>query len=378
MESMVQKTLPHRTLKADDMLPYKAIKDQWKSGDVNFRSSYDGKWQEYRKTKAMSWPKPIASSISSSEMVPQLQCADSRHGRLAEDTKQNIEPEEKHINKYQFSGFSLSRLREETEEPQPLQNKSVAMQLSKLDEASVYSRVNNKRWSVDEDVRIQLGNRDKSTAEKNVTLRRTKGGLRELIKLHEEEIARASGAPQVVAKRPKHEDLLLSNSCSFDDCYLQPANEIHRSIDASQLKEHLTENLNVERSCATENFFANSDQSEATSQAQGPCQQRRVELVDKCIATDDSTVKLIQELNIELKNEISEKDDMVNLLLKEKEDLLCKLEEQKKVANAYQKLEDRYRRKVFELEKLLLSCSCGGLESKILSDQDLSRPIANR
>ena len=59
----------------------------------------------------------------------------------------------------------------------------------------------------------------------------------------------------------------------------------------------------------------------------------------------------IKELNLELEN----------LKYKHKcecEDLIRKLEEQKKVANAYQKLEDRYRRKVYELQRIMKSCMC--------------------
>ncbi|XP_065644474.1 uncharacterized protein LOC101239711 isoform X2 [Hydra vulgaris] len=64
-----------------------------------------------------------------------------------------------------------------------------------------------------------------------------------------------------------------------------------------------------------------------------------------------SHLDTVKELNLELEN----------LKLKHKyecDDLIRKLEEQKKVANAYQKLEDRYRRKVFELQKMMKSCTC--------------------
>ena len=41
-----------------------------------------------------------------------------------------------------------------------------------------------------------------------------------------------------------------------------------------------------------------------------------------------------------------------------------KYEEQQKVANAYQKLEDRYRRRVEELQGTLLQCRCSYAEER--------------
>jgi len=83
------------------------------------------------------------------------------------------------------------------------------------------------------------------------------------------------------------------------------------------------------------------------------------------------------KLEIELNKQVAEKDEFISLLVQEKENLLSKLEEQKKVANAYQKLEDRYRRKVFELEKVLHSCRCGALGLKSPSEQDLTKSFFN-
>ncbi|XP_057301599.1 uncharacterized protein LOC130636036 isoform X2 [Hydractinia symbiolongicarpus] len=56
----------------------------------------------------------------------------------------------------------------------------------------------------------------------------------------------------------------------------------------------------------------------------------------------------------------------------ERRKLLKKLEEQKKVANAYQKLEDRYRRKVCSLQKAMRTCSCTENKLKVIA-QDVAR-----
>ena len=61
--------------------------------------------------------------------------------------------------------------------------------------------------------------------------------------------------------------------------------------------------------------------------------------------------KRVRELMVE--NETIRKD-----FEEERDDLTKKLQEQKKVANAYQKLEDRYRRKVYELQKAMKMCTC--------------------
>ena len=67
--------------------------------------------------------------------------------------------------------------------------------------------------------------------------------------------------------------------------------------------------------------------------------------------TEEYYLKLIEKL----------KNDNKELLTKheaEKRELRQKYEEQRKVANAYQKLEDRYRRRVHELQEALSGCTC--------------------
>lgn len=67
--------------------------------------------------------------------------------------------------------------------------------------------------------------------------------------------------------------------------------------------------------------------------------------------TEGLYLQLINQLRRE-NHELREKFDL------EKREWRQKYEEQKKVANAYQKLEDRYRRRVHELQDALSNCSC--------------------
>lgn len=67
--------------------------------------------------------------------------------------------------------------------------------------------------------------------------------------------------------------------------------------------------------------------------------------------TEEYYVKCIEKLKAENKELIAKYEA-------EKRELKQKYEEQRKVANAYQKLEDRYRRRVHELQEALSSCTC--------------------
>ncbi|XP_066924150.1 uncharacterized protein [Clytia hemisphaerica] len=59
--------------------------------------------------------------------------------------------------------------------------------------------------------------------------------------------------------------------------------------------------------------------------------------------------------------ELTEEKELMKISFEEeRKELNRKLQEQKKVANAYQKLEDRYRKKVYELQKAMKMCSCSG------------------
>lgn len=67
--------------------------------------------------------------------------------------------------------------------------------------------------------------------------------------------------------------------------------------------------------------------------------------------TEEYHIKYIEKLKNENKELIAKYEA-------EKRELKRKYEEQRKVANAYQKLEDRYRRRVHELQEALASCTC--------------------
>ena len=62
-------------------------------------------------------------------------------------------------------------------------------------------------------------------------------------------------------------------------------------------------------------------------------------------------LQVIEKLKNENKQLLAKHDS-------EKRELKQKYEEQRKVANAYQKLEDRYRRRVHELQEALSGCTC--------------------
>lgn len=64
----------------------------------------------------------------------------------------------------------------------------------------------------------------------------------------------------------------------------------------------------------------------------------------------------------QLKLLIKEKEDLERKFELELRDWKRKYEEQQKVANAYQKLEDRYRRRVQELQGALMKCRCSNAE----------------
>ena len=81
-------------------------------------------------------------------------------------------------------------------------------------------------------------------------------------------------------------------------------------------------------------------------------------------------LKLIEKLKIENKELIAKHEA-------EKRELKHKYEEQRKVANAYQKLEDRYRRRVHELQEALSGCMC---QSPFVNQNhmNMSQNLSNR
>ena len=366
--------MSHWALTAEAMVPHKTTEDQWMSNSVARRATHDDQWREYRRNKAMSWPK----SFLSSDMTLQVDCQGSSRMNVVGNAEQQAEVEGPLLNKQSFLGRSIGRLLEETKEASELEESSITSRMKRLNEATSHNKINYKRWSVDNELSIQPNSKENNSTEKHVGYRRAKGGLRDLIRLHEEEIARAAGAPKAFAKRPKHdESRTLSNPCSFDDYLVEP---IHDTIppDIDKGRDVLVEKQRQAKHSVAESVVIDINSNEYLATERGLYRQQRIEFSDKSTSMDENDTSLPTEIELELSKQVSEKDQLINTLLQEKEDLLCKLEEQKKVANAYQKLEDRYRRKVFELEKVLLSCSCGVLESKSTSEQDLTKHFANR
>jgi flagellar biosynthesis chaperone FliJ len=60
----------------------------------------------------------------------------------------------------------------------------------------------------------------------------------------------------------------------------------------------------------------------------------------------------------------NQKEELEKNFERERRDWKRKYEEQQKVANAYQKLEDRYRRQVQELQEALKQCKCTDIEAR--------------
>ena len=73
----------------------------------------------------------------------------------------------------------------------------------------------------------------------------------------------------------------------------------------------------------------------------------------------------------------NENKDLISKMEAEKRELRQKYEEQRKVANAYQKLEDRYRRRVHELQEALSGCTC---QSPFVNQNhvNVSQSLSNR
>lgn len=73
----------------------------------------------------------------------------------------------------------------------------------------------------------------------------------------------------------------------------------------------------------------------------------------------------------------NENKDLISKHEAEKRELRQKYEEQRKVANAYQKLEDRYRRRVHELQEALSGCTC---QSPFVNQNhvNVSQSLSNR
>ena len=377
MTSIARNLITHRAIKNEVVLPQKPAKEQWVSRDITNRQGHDGKWREHRRIKAMSWPKSFLSSAVTSDMTPQADSHDSSaRSSIPEEVEgKPIDFQKSSSTRPLFPSHSIGRLLGDCEETPVVAEKSVTCKLNQLSKASLTSKVNYKRWSVDEELSIQSNSRENDSAGKNIGYRRAKGGLRDLIRLHEEEIARASGAPKVCAKKPKHEEIRpCSSFFGFEDCHGQPVND-SRLSEIDKGKDSFIEKQQG-RQVLTESSLVDPDRTELPAERGAP-QQQQVEVVEKSTSTDFIDSSLPTELELKLKKQVAEKEDFIHLLLQEKENLLCKLEEQKKVANAYQKLEDRYRRKVFDLEKVLLSCRCGALESKSPSEQDLSKHLLN-
>ena len=349
--------------------PATTIKETWIGGAVQRRENHDNKWHEYRRTKAMSWPKSmIAAEPGKDDMHHPTQEQDSEKKDINSNVTYAWERplSRKHVN----FGRSMGRLLEETD-----CNASNQIETSTFDAQvkDITDRTNAEGLYIH-----SQGQNENENPIVSSGYRRSKGGLRNLIKLHEEEIARASGA-QAFAKRPKREDWLTSTSGSFDENQTCIGEESVYNATAAIPQGFVDKQLNSASSrpssvCLTEGVKIAAEADENSILSETPqlkaSNSSKVEKDDKSTFTGDDEQQI--ELETMYNEKLREKDMLIETLTIEKEELLSKFEEQKKVANAYQKLEDRYRRKVFDLEKMMFSCTCGAVDSRNASNHDIA------
>jgi len=273
--------------------------------------------------------------------------------------------------------------------------------------------------------------------------KRVSMSLRDLIRIHEQEIARVSGFPKTkssdfevkrkscvleVSNKTEHSDHwkrhttigLISdheiidesfihqrNRCLSDTRYsndervFSPECEFRNDGMHSRVNSSLT-SVEVEIKSPRSPSFSNNTFPKSKSPSVSSKPKKSVSSIvisTSCSSTQDVSDKLLSPTSITSQRSLFSKDISIqteissqngNTLLQkeaihqseislyedqiiyltsendrikeefqvERNELYKKLDEQKKVANAYQKLEDRYRRKVYELEKHFQKCSC--------------------
>lgn len=358
------------------MLSQKGAREQWLGRDITYRQNRDGNWRDNRRTKAMSWPKSFLSFVVTSNATPNGDCNDSVQVSIPEETEGHAAVFQKSPPLQQaFPSHSVERLPGDLDNGKMPFERGVISKMNRFSENSLPNNAKYKRWSVDEELSAQPNSRENNSSGKSVSYRRAKGGLRDLIRLHEEEIARASGTPKSSAKKPKHDDTRqCPNLFNVEEYPIQFSYD-SKLVDIDRDRDTFIEK-NQGRKFLTNNIPVGSDRNDLSTEKENIWQQE-VEYAEKSTSTEFPDSVSPTKLEIELNKQVAEKDEFISLLVQEKENLLSKLEEQKKVANAYQKLEDRYRRKVFELEKVLHSCRCGALGLKSPSEQDLTKSFFN-
>eukprot|EP00112_Aurelia_sp_Birch-Aquarium-sp1_P025045 Seg815.3 transcript_id=Seg815.3/GoldUCD/mRNA.D3Y31 product="hypothetical protein" protein_id=Seg815.3/GoldUCD/D3Y31 len=349
--------------------PATTMKETWIGDAVQRRENRDNKWYEHRRTKAMSWPKSmIAVEPGTDDMHHPINEQDSEKRDINSNVAYAWERPlgRKHVN----FGRSMGRLLEETECNAFNQIETTTFDTQMKD---TIDRTNGEESSMHSQGQNESENPILSSG-----YRRSKGGLRNLIKLHEEEIARASGA-QGFAKRPKREEWQTSRSGSFDENQACIGEEGVHNITAAIPQSFVDKQLNSTSSRPSSmyviegpNIAAEADEISILSETKELKKAKSLEANkdDKSTFTGDDEEQV--ELETIYNEKFREKDLLIEALTLEKEELLSKFEEQKKVANAYQKLEDRYRRKVFDLEKMMFSCTCGVVDSRNASNHDIA------
>eukprot|EP00795_Rhopilema_esculentum_P016686 gene16686-8128_t len=337
------------------------VKDKWLGNVVQRRENRDFRWQDWRKEKALSWPKSFAT-------VPDIPDVIRSHQQDA--VNQNIDNEaERHMPRMNFlHGRSMGRLLEDPDECKLY-----------LDSPLLFDKSNGikNRQNLSDDSTKDANDIDNALTDKNSRFRKARGGLRDLIRLHEEEIARASGSKQIYAKRPKHEDMLQAQS----SCLSEEEGRInHEKIPSDEgvidyVKSETKDNMFVENKAMV---FETTTPTASFVNVTSMNIASNLPKMDKSTSTEDIELHLREDIALSFDKKIMEKEDLINTLIQEKESLVVKLEEQRKVANAYQKLEDRYRRRVYDLEKMMFSCTCGVLDSRSTSEQDLTKTLSSR
>ena len=338
-----------------------SVKDKWPGNVVHRRENRDFRWQDWRKEKAMSWPKSFATVSDIPDVIRSHQQDAVNHdiGNEAE----RIMPRMKFHH-----GRSMGRLVEDPDECKLHLDSPLLFDQS--------SGIKN-RQNLSDDSNKDSNDIDNAVADKSSRFRKARGGLRDLIRLHEEEIARASGSKQIYAKRPKHEDIPQAQS----SCLSEEEGRInHEKVPSDEGvidygESETKDNMFMENKAMV---FETTTPTASFVNVTGVNIPSNLPRMDKSTSTEDIELRLREDIALSVDKKIMEKEDLINNLLQEKESLVVKLEEQRKVANAYQKLEDRYRRRVYDLEKMMFSCTCGVLDSRSASEQDLAKTLSSR
>eukprot|EP00794_Sanderia_malayensis_P006410 gene6410-7141_t len=220
------------------------------------------------------------------------------------------------------------------------------------------------KYEVDISDNTKQWDQHENNESKGCVYRRATGSLRNLIRLHEDEIARASGEYVRGAKQIKVSPK-VPKQISID----RPDAEVISKRSSVEKRKSKVDVLNINEDGSTD-FSSSKRKPSVNIIPKQPLWPH--DKADKCTVTEPDlnemyTCGKTSEL-------IVEREEEIRRLITENKELSRKLDEQKKVANAYQKLEDRYRKKVYKLEKIISKCTCLSNDNSLF-DESVSKTI---